>query len=315
MTSKLHFARFHFEPIIPITTPEEEELKFVKDKEKLLKIISFETDINKYLHESKYKNLINKNISWDFGGINAEDDYIYGKLRKVKIKKTPLKDKDIKDFKLGTQEDGEVCNFLFDIKNHIFTFESKRNVGSKAPILIIESIYYSYYNNTKGSNNPNNPDKKEKIVFELLKNRKEITQRIDELKIITYVKLSLYPTNPNSSPTSQNMDEYLKSVGAEKADFEYFASEKGTGINLNAANGIVKSGIRLAEEGYGNARIKGYKEIEIQEEKGKSKRKIDVINSVGFPIEEEVELTTNNDLNKTVLIKTTSDLIKMYSDP
>src|SRR5665647_2707962 len=192
MTSKLHFARFHFEPAITITTQEEEKIKLEKDKQKLLKIISFETDINKYLQETKHKNLSNETISWQFGGINAEDDYIYGKLRKVKIKKTTLLDNDNKDFKPGVQEDGEVCNFLFYIKNHIFTYESKKNVGSKAPILIIESIFNSYYSNTDNTDDTN---KKEKIIFELLKNRKEISQRISELKIITYVKLSLYPTN------------------------------------------------------------------------------------------------------------------------
>jgi len=311
MTSKLHFSRFHFEPIVAINT-EEEKIKLENDKQKLLKIISFETDINKYLKGSKHKNLINEKISWQFGGINAEDYYIYGKLRKVKVRKTTLIDEDKKDFKTGVQEDGEVCNFLFDIKNHIFTYESKRNVGSKAPILIIESIFNSYYGE---ADNADGANKKEKIIFELLKNRKEISQRIDELKIITYVKLSLYPTNPNSSPTSKNMDEYLKSIGAEKADFEYFASEKGNGIDLNAVNGIVKSGIRLAEEGYGNARIKGLKEVEIKEEKGTSKRKIDVINSIGFPIEREVSLTPNNERNKEILIRTTSDIIKTYKDP
>ena len=246
-------------------------------------------------------------------GINADNDYIYGKLGKVKIKKTNVIDDDNRDFKPSIQEDGEVCNFLFDIKNHIFTYESKKNVGRKAPILIIETIFNSNYNNTSNVDSSNDVDKKEKIIFELLKNREEILQRISELKVITYVKLSLYPTNPNSSPSSKKMDEYIKGFGAEKVALELFASEKGDGLNLNSADGIAKSGIRLAEEGYGKARIEGFKEVEIQQEKGTSKRKIEVINSVGFPIQSKVDLSTNNKENRTILIRTTSDLIKIYN--
>lgn len=298
MPSKLLFTRFHFEPAVIATTSDEEKLKV--EKEKLLKVISFETDIHQHLKGSKHKDLLNENISWQFGGINAEDNYIYGKLGKVKAKKTNIIDTHMKDFKSSIQTDGEVCNFLFDIKHHIFTYESKRNIGSKAPLSIIEGIFNSYFNN------------EEKITFELLKNRKEILQRMSELKVITLVKLSLYPTNPNSSPSSRKMDEYIKSFGAEKVDLEFIASEKGNGLDLNAGGGIAKSGIRLAEEGYGRARIEGLKEIEIQEEKGKTKRNIEVINSVGFPIQQNVDLSTDNDKNRKILIRTTSDIIKIY---
>lgn len=308
MTSKLLFARFHFEPALKAVTEEDKKSKLKMDKQKLLKIISFETDINQHLQDSKHKGLLKENILWQFGGIKAGEDYIYGRLGKVKVKKTSVIDPIIKDFKPSTQTDGEVCNFLFDIKNHIFAYESKRNVGRKAPYLIIESIFNSYYGSKDEKTN------NEKITFEVLKNRKEILHRIGELKVITRIKLSLYPTNPNSSPSSQKMDEYIRSFGADKFNLEFTASEKGDGLDLNAAEGIAKSGIRLAEEGYGNARIEGLKETEIKEEKGKSKKKVEVIDSVGFPIEKHVNLSTNDDENIKIFIRSTSDLIKMYNE-
>jgi hypothetical protein len=299
MPSKLLFARFHFEPTI-IVTPQEENLKVERDKQKILKIISFETDINLYLQKSKHKGLLNENILWQFGGIKSGEDYIYGKLGKVKVKKTNVVDTAHKDFKLGTQTEGEVCNFLFDIKNHIFAYESKKGVGPKAPYLIIEIIFNSYHNN-------------EKIKFELLKNRNEILQKISELKIITSVKLNLCPTNPNSTSSSKKMDEFIKNFGAGKIYFELNAPENSTGINLKAADGIAQSGIRLAEEGYGSARIEGIKELEVLEENGKSNVKIEVIDSVGLPIKKEVDLSNNDDENIKILIRTTSDLMKMYN--
>lgn len=68
MSSILQFSRFHFEPVITAITQEEEKLKNERDKQKLLNIISFETDINQYLQGSKYKTLSKENISWQFGG-------------------------------------------------------------------------------------------------------------------------------------------------------------------------------------------------------------------------------------------------------
>ena len=109
------------------------------------------------------------------------------------------------------------------------------------------------------------------------------------------------------------MDEYIKSFGADKINFELTAPENSNGVNLEAAGRIAKSGIRLAEEGYGTARIEGLKEIEIKKEKGKSKRKIEVIDSVGLPIKENVNLSNNDDENIKILIKTASDLLKMYN--
>jgi|GEM_PF-2829966 len=301
MSSILLFHRFHFDPRIEAKNQDENISKLKTEKETLLKLISFDTDINKFIRESIHTSLLRKDTSWNFGGITEGEDYIYGRLGKVKGKITNVIDPEIKDFIPNVQKEGDVCNFLFDMKNHILTYESKRNVGPKAPYLIIKTIFNSYYS------------EKVRIEFELLKNRKEILQKINELDGITSIKLNLRSTNPDGTTSSKKMDEYIRSFRATKMNIEIIAPKNGS-IDINASSGIVQSGIRLAEEGHGSARIEGFKEIEVQEEKGKSTRKAEIIDSVGLPIQKNITLSNKDYENIKKLMNTTSDLIKMYNE-
>lgn len=301
MSNILYFARINFEPQIEAKTPEEHIEKIKKEKNILLKIISSKADIYQYLVNSEHSVLVKNNVTWRFGGIKSGDDYIYGRLGKVKGRMTDNFDESIQDFKSKVQTSTSVCNFLIDLNNHVYAYEYKRNVGPKAPMFIIETAFNSYY---KTQN--------KKMTLDPLLNREELLQKISELKVITSVKLNLYPTNPDSTPSSKKMDDLIKDLRANKLTIELNASKIGDGIDLNAADGIITSGIRQAEEGHGSARIEGLKESIIPEEKGKSKVKTQVIDSINLPIRKEVTMGKNANENIPIFIRTTSDLMKMY---
>ncbi|MDD3999652.1 MAG: hypothetical protein PHX62_01985 [Bacilli bacterium] len=112
-------------------------------------------------------------------------------------------------------------------------------------------------------------------------------------------------TNPDSTKLSKDMDDYIKEMRATKFKCEVSTSNKEIGLDLNAHGKLLQSGIRLAEEGNGSAEVSGLKEEDgnLEEE---------IIKAVNLPTVKHVRLGKNDDENIKKLIKTTSDMLRMY---
>lgn len=290
MPSSLRFARITFHPTLDDYMEGLNKLELEKDR--LLKVISWDTEILGYIKGFEKSRVNIKNVEWKFGGVKEGDEYIYGRIAKCKGHITSIADNKTKDFKKEYQREAFVCNFLIDLRNHILAYESKRNVGEKAPLWIISGVYNGFY----GSN---------MMKLNLITDKRKITKRINELSTITSIKLSLVPTNPNSTPTSDKMDSFLRNVNATKLTIE--ANSKG-GLDLKGEEGLLNSGLALAEEGYGSAKVTGLKE------KGGEFQKEEVINTYNLPIREEAELGGNDDKNIIRLQRVISSVITILKD-
>ncbi len=64
----------------------------------------------------------------------------------------------------------------------------------------------------------------------------------------------MYPTNPDSTSSSEEMDKFLNNENIKKLKLQ--AQFKEGGFNLEKSK-LIKSGVYLAQEGYGNAKAKG----------------------------------------------------------
>jgi len=294
MSSKLLFARLKFQP--KITHWDSSQNTIQREKETLLNVISWDIDINANLAPTNRRYLIKNNVQWKFGGINSEKGYIFGRLAKMKGHVRLIEDEKNKDFKQDLIKEANICNFLIDVKNHIIVYESKKYVGPKAPIEVISGAFNNYYKNS------------EEISFTLIKDRREIIKRINELDAITTIKLVLSPSNPHSGPTSKKMDTFLKNLKASRMNLEISSDSvhKG-GIDLHAEDGFLSSGIRLAEEGYGNAQVKGVP-------KDKTKKQQIIIKSVNLPIFVRVELTKDDEKNIKLLKEKIFEILLILSE-
>ncbi|PKL62831.1 MAG: hypothetical protein CVV31_03940 [Methanomicrobiales archaeon HGW-Methanomicrobiales-2] len=290
MSSNLLFARITFSPTLDDFF--EEGNKLEQEKKRLLKVISWDTDILKHLVGPGKSKISKKNVEWKFGGVQEGEDYIYGRIAKCKGHIASIADNVTKDFKPEYQREAFVCNFLIDLRNHVFAYESKRNVGEKAPLWIISGVYNGIY----GS---------EMMKLNLITDKRKITKRINELSVITSVKLSLVPTNPDMTPSSTKMDALIRNLHATRITIE---ASSGSGLDLKGEDGLLNSGLALAEEGYGSAKVTGLKE------KSDGLQKEEVINSYNLPVKEKAELDKNDGENIVRLKNIISSVINILKD-
>ena len=313
MVSKLRFARISFEPKLN-HFKEDEKAKIKREREQFLKVINFDLDINKVLKSAngkweiapkgkktgyKHKKIesIKNEIEWQFGGIKSGDNYIFGKLAKLKGHIITIKDDKNKDFKQDKIKDAFLCYFLIDFNKHIMVFELKRNVGEVSPIILNEEVFNSYF------------EGEEQISLNIITDKREIIHRIEKLDVITLVNLHLKPTNPDSSPSSDRMDKFLKALKASRINIE---ATSVAGIDLTGEDNFLQSGLRLAEEGYGHAKVIGRKKKEgaepIEEE-------YETINSVNLPVSEKVKLPRDENEKIKVLSAKVQEIDELFKKP
>jgi len=249
-------------------------------KEFLLKIINFRKNINKLLKESEADRYIKKG-KWCFAGIKGVENYIYGKLVKEKSCEKIKRDEKKEDYIPDKDTESKVAFFLIDLSKNIIAYESKKDVGEKAPITIIQNSFNSNF--------------KEDISLEIniIKDKRKIIERMKKFSVIDYIEMSISPTNPNSTDNSDKMDNFLNTENMRKLKLQaYF---KDDGFNPTK-EGLIKSGFALAQEGYGSASAKG--KYEPKEKIGGEKpKKVDKEKiSVGdIPIKSQVELDFKKD--------------------
>ncbi len=270
MPSNLLFARITFNPTLDDFSSSANKLE--SEKKRLLKVISWDTDILGQITGPEKSKIKIKNVEWKFGGIKEGEDYIYGRIAKCKGHIASIADNETKDFKKEYQREAFVCNFLIDLRNHIFAYEAKRDVGKKAPLWIISGVYNSFH----GS---------DMMRLNLITDKRKITKRINELSVITSIKLSLVPTNPDMTSSSAKMDSLIRNIRASRFNIE---ATSGYGLELTGEGGLLNSGLALAEDGYGSAKVTGLKE--------------------------KAELGENDDKNITHLKDVISSVIKILKD-
>ncbi len=173
-------------------------------------------------------------------------------------------------------------------------YEFKRNIGEISPKILIEEIFNSFFEGD------------EQISLEIITDKRAIIQRIEKLEVITSVKLNLKPTNPNSTPSSDRMDKFLKSLKASRINIE---ATSVAGMNLSAEDNFLESGLRLAEEGYGHAQVVGHKKGENEVDD------YETINSYNLPVSEKVKLPNMDNEKIELLIKKINDVDNLFKKP
>lgn len=251
------FARLIFEPNLSDWTMNKTE-RTQAQVNSLLKIISYQFNPNEVIlrkinqqranlkrvlkvqfrRDSRY---YEKN-TWKFGGINSNNNQISGKLAKKTGLDINLENDEIEDFTSETIESSNYCRFVIDLENHILCFENKKNVGELSPLCVIQDAFNAYF------------DGSEKIQINLINDRRKISEKIQQFKRITRIKLNLSITNPNSTPISKRMDDSLRSMRIRKMEINATSFD---GLDMEAEEGYLKSGLALAEEGYGTAQVIG----------------------------------------------------------
>ena len=242
MASTLQFARLIFDTKLQHfeTNNREEYNKII-----LLKVIDYDTPIVKLLSKAG-KNIHIIDATWNFAGIKEgildNIPYIYGKLGKESTQTHLVRDNKKKDYVLSETTDAYVIYFLIDLKKNVLVYESKRNVGEKAPLDIIKDVFNSYY------------DDKEELEIEIITDKRKIVERMNRLSTLDIVDLNVYRTNPESTSGSDKMDTFLREGHIRRLHLKAYSDKKG--IQLNKVD-LIKSGFHLAEEGYGSAKAIG----------------------------------------------------------
>jgi hypothetical protein len=313
MVSHLRFARINFEQKLDYIQ-DDSISKITREKKQFLKVISFDLNINKLLEKGqetyeKWRNnqkkgykphkieSIEKSIEWQFGDIREKDDFIFGRIAKYKGHVFNIKDEKNKGFKQDLIKEAFLCIFLIDIKRHVLVYESKRNIGELAPKNLIEDVFNSYYGEDS------------RIGLNLIADERKILDRLDNLDVITKVLLHIKPTNPNSTPSSDQMDKLLKGMNASHATIEVHSTR---GIDLKGGKNFLQSGLKLAEEGHGNATVIGSMKTDSQLD---GEKKLIAINSLNLPIKESV-LLPQDDIEKIkILIEKIIEVEKRLAQP
>lgn len=282
MTSNLRFARIVFESKLDHYGNHEDKIQ--REKRLLLRVISYDTNLSALLNRDTVKNKsIIKDYRWKFGEIIEGPDYIYGKLAKFKGHQFTTLDDSTKGFKKDILNEAYLTILYFDLKNHILAYEFVKNIGDKAPLIVVQEAINAYY------------QKEQEVIITPISDTRKIFDRIKSIKIITSVKLNLTPTNPNFSPSSKKMDTLLKSLNASRISIQATSSE---GLNMDGGEKFLESGLALAEEGYGNAQVKGVTLIP-----GGGEKSV-IINSINLPLSRKVALKEKAQDNIKIIRRT-----------
>lgn len=267
--SQLLFARLIFDPNPSDISLSKEELIEVR-KKSLLKVISYSVNPNKiilqkldelkHLKEKKSPDTIKPEIKRDasyyeknqyqFLGIHHTQTAIAGKLAKTSEQYFNSIDEETEDIRIEFKKTAHYCYFMIDLKTSIICFENRKTVGNHAPILLIQDVFNALFAGV------------EQIQIHLINDKREITKNIKDFSRITSIKLILSTTNPDSTSLSKPMDDFLHKIQAQKIEIN---TTSATGLDIEASEGFLKSGLALAEEGYGTAKIIGFIKIRGEE--------------------------------------------------
>jgi len=235
----VRFARLIFQQKLNHYNDDREAVE--RRKERLLEVIDYHTRVNSLLESSEWNKYVNRG-DWGFGDVDHEGSLIWGNIGKGKEEENTVRDEQIEGFRHEDREDNDIAFFLIDVESSVVAYEYRRNVGSKAPVRIIEGVFNTYHG------------AEEELTTSVIVNKHEVDREVSELDRITELRfVGLKPTNPDSTNHSKDMDEFLRQGGIDKMNIE---AEGDDGIELENTP-LLNSSLGLAEEGYGRADIIG----------------------------------------------------------
>lgn len=288
----IRFARLSFEKKLSHYADHRDAIE--RRKEVLLDVIDFSTDVNSLLEGTDMKSKIERG-QWYFGDIDVGDDYISGRLGKEKDETGREPNEDVEGFVEVERPDTDVAFFVIDLNTSVMAYEYRVNVGRKAPFRILEAAFNSYH---KGE---------EDLSFSPLVDKEEVREEIARLRKVTQIHFSnLTPTNPNSTPSSKPMDDFLESSQIDRLLFDgknESDDRDDEGIRVEEEP-LLDGGLSLAEEGYGSATVKG------EDEDGEEVE----VTTDEAPTESEVEIGDSDEVNRKKLIEQIREVLEDLED-
>lgn len=240
MSTTVRFARLSFEKKLQHYSDDLEEID--RRKQNLLEIIDYDTNLTRLLEDTDGEGYINRG-GWNFAGVGSEEYFIYGKLGKHKGREEKVLDEEARDYVETEMETADVSFFLIDLRTSVMAYEYRRNVGPKAPFRILEFAFNSYFEGV------------ETLEIAPLIDKKKFMEKLESIAEISSIRFTnLHPTNPRSTDGSDRMDEFLENGGIENLTLR--ADGGDDGIFLENVP-LFDSGLNLAQEGYGTARVMG----------------------------------------------------------
>ncbi|WP_226011382.1 hypothetical protein [Halomicrobium salinisoli] len=277
----IRFARLKFERKLSHYTDKRDAIE--RRKELLLNVIDFDVDLNSLLKQTDSHAKTRKG-DWYFGDVSAEDNIISARLGKAKKKTDHLPDDEVEGFVELEREDAEIAFFVIDLESSVMAYEYVGNIGKKAPYRILRDTFNSYYQG------------EEEISISPLVDKQEVRKELEDLSYISEVTFrNLTPTNPDHTPTSKPMDDFLEDTRISRLHLRGVSDQRRNepeGINLEDSV-LLDGGLNLAEEGYGSATIEG------KTREGDEK----VVETGDIPIETEAELGPQDSVNRKRLIE------------
>ena len=254
-SQKFVVARYYFDSLFK----EQANKEFVNDLKK-----------SSYLEEA--------NFSYALGNLNEDEGLLrgtFGRVRKHEFGE--VYDKQKKEFKKKQlPETADITlEFIISHRQHIILFESSTVVDPA----YFASKFVKIYSNTSSL---------AELVIDFIFVERDVYETIkswDRVEKITFKKLR--PSNPSSLDDFADIEALLKETKSENTAIEFqAANDKGTDPNdenknpnrgLNYESKLIKQGLALSANGYGDAKIIGEKEGRREEvETRKFHKRIDV---------------------------------------
>ncbi|MBX0305355.1 hypothetical protein [Haloarcula salinisoli] len=240
MSTTVRFARLSFETKLQHFTDDLEEIE--RRKQNLLEVIDYDTNLTRLLEDTDGEGYINRG-EWNYAGVGTDEYLIYGKLGKHTGREDKVLDEETKDYVETEMETADVSFFLIDVRTSVMAYEYRRNVGPKAPYRVLEYAFNSLHEGV------------ETLEIAPLIDKEKFMEKLDAITEVASIRFtSLHPTNPRSTAGSDKMDEFLEEGGIENLTLR--ADGGDDGIILENVP-LFDSGLNLAQEGYGTARVIG----------------------------------------------------------
>lgn len=243
MKRTIRFARLSFERTLSYYEDGYDVLG--KRKEALLDVIDYHTDINELLRQTPRRSLRRRG-EWHFGDVIPDEYVISARLGKEKRDTRRRRDPEKKGFVEEYIEDNNIAFFVIDLEESILAYESRLEVGNKAPYWILEAIFNQYH------------EGEHELSITPITDKEEVRRDLQRISRVTKVRFkNLSRANPDSTDLSEPMETFLEEGRIETLNLraENNFEQAIEGINLD--HPLLNGGLSLAEEGYGTAEISG----------------------------------------------------------
>jgi hypothetical protein len=279
----IRFAQLSLEPITSSETSSSHRSDLEADL--LRSLIDFDTDLNSLLRGTDMSYKLESG-NWSFGDVDTENGFIFATLGKERTDTNRVKDREQRGFREVDTTDHDLAHFAIDLDNSYMAYESRHNIGGKAPYRILRAAFNNWY------------DGEEKLHIELATRQKDIDEELNTLSRVKRIHFSsLRPTNPNSTPRSEPMDRVLRDGDVRSMLMT------ARGEDINREEPILDGGIHLADEGYGDAVVTG--ETADGEEK--------VVTTGERPVESKKWITEDGAIDREQLIDSIRDQVSQSS--